>query len=188
KIAEFEAFFKEIPIEWIPQSQLSIPDVAETGATFIENAILKARHATTLSGLPAVADDSGLVVDALDGNPGVFSSRYAKNDAERIQKLLHELKNVPEKERNACYHSVLVLLEHENDPVPVICHGIWEGKITNEPRGKNGFGYDPIFYVPTHHKTAAELTTTEKNRISHRGQSMQQLLDLLNNDLDAPIE
>ena len=178
KIAEFQLFFKKIPIEWIPQSELSIDDADETGKTFIENAILKARHAAAASGMPALADDSGLVVNALDGKPGVYSSRYAPTNEARIKKLLADMKNIPDDERTASYHSVLALVEYENDPAPLICHGIWEGEITREARGSNGFGYDPIFYVPTHDCTAAELDTAEKNRISHRGQAMMQLLEI----------
>ena len=181
KIAELQTLLSPLPIEWIPQSELDIPDIIETGKTFIENAILKARHASKLSGLAALADDSGLVVDALNGAPGVLSARYAgenATDAERIQKLLDELEEVGSFERTAAYHCVLALIEYEDDPVPLICHGIWEGSILTEPRGKNGFGYDPIFYVPTHRCSAAELTTTEKNSISHRGQVVDQLLEV----------
>lgn len=181
KIAEIRLLSKQLPIEWILQSDLNIPDVEEIGKTFIENAILKARHAAKLSGLAALADDSGLVVDALGGAPGIYSSRYAGKNAtteERNQKLLDELRDVPKAERTASYHCVLALVEDENDPVPLICHGVWEGSILLEPRGKNGFGYDPIFYVPTHKCSAAELSAEEKNRMSHRGQVMQQLIEV----------
>lgn len=182
KIAEIRAMSKSLPIEWILQSELHIPDVDETGKTFIENAILKARHAAKLSGLTALADDSGLVIDALDGRPGVYSARYAGKNATaemRNQKILDELSDVDDADRTASYHCLLALVETENDPVPLICHGVWEGCILRESRGKNGFGYDPIFYVPTHKCSAAELSTTEKNRISHRGQVMQQLIDVM---------
>lgn len=181
KIAEFQTLLQELPIEWIPQSELNIPDIEETGKTFVENAIMKARHAAKLSGLPAIGDDSGLVVDALDGAPGVLSSRFAgkkATDHDRIQKLLTLMKDVEEIDRLATYHCVLALIEYENDPVPLICHGIWEGSILFEPRGHNGFGYDPIFYVPTHACSAAELDMEEKNRISHRGQVTEQLLEV----------
>ena len=180
KIAEIKLLSKKLPIEWVSQSEFNIPDIEETGKTFIENAILKARHAAKLSGLPALADDSGLVVDALDRRPGVYSARYAgkdATDAERNEKLLAELKDVKSGDRTASYHCVLALVEDENDPAPLICHGVWEGSILYEPRGKNGFGYDPIFYVPTHRCSAAELSATEKNRISHRGQVMEQLIE-----------
>lgn len=181
KIAELQSMLQILPIEWIPQSEFSIPDADETGLTFIENAILKARHAAKISGLPALADDSGLVVDALDGEPGIYSARYAGENAtaeQRNQKLLDAMIDVDDEERGASYHCVLALVEYENDPVPLICHGIWEGSILREPRGNNGFGYDPIFYVPTHKCSAAELTTAEKNHISHRGQVVDQLLEV----------
>ncbi|OGT32821.1 MAG: non-canonical purine NTP pyrophosphatase, RdgB/HAM1 family [Gammaproteobacteria bacterium RIFCSPHIGHO2_02_FULL_39_13] len=181
KIAEIREMTRELPIEWIAQSDLAIPDIEETGKTFIENAILKARNASKLSGLPALADDSGLVIDALGGAPGIFSARYAgrdATDAQRNQKIINEMRDAPENERTASYHCVLALVEFEDDPVPLICHGIWEGSILTSPRGKNGFGYDPIFYVPTHHCSAAELSTTEKNRISHRGQVIEQFIEV----------
>ncbi|OGT41105.1 MAG: non-canonical purine NTP pyrophosphatase, RdgB/HAM1 family [Gammaproteobacteria bacterium RIFCSPHIGHO2_12_FULL_40_19] len=181
KIGELQSLLKILPIEWIPQSEFDIQDIEETGKTFIENAILKARNAAKISGLPALADDSGLVIDALDGAPGIYSARYTGNDAtaeERNQKILEEMRDVDEDDRTAAYHCVLALVEYEDDPVPLICHGIWEGSILFEPRGNNGFGYDPIFYVPTHQCSAAELTTTEKNSISHRGQVVDQLLEV----------
>ena len=181
KIAELQSMLTELPIEWIPQSEFDISDIEETGKTFIENAILKARHAAKLSGLPALADDSGLVIDALDGAPGIYSARYAGKNAtaeERNQKVLDEMKAVPKEERTAAYHCVLALVEYEDDPVPLICHGIWEGSILSEPCGTNGFGYDPIFYVTTHDCSAAELSNAEKNAISHRGQVVDQLLEV----------
>lgn len=183
KIAELQDMLKELLIEWIPQSQLNIVDAEETGKTFIENAIIKARHASKISGLPALADDSGLVVDALHGAPGIYSARYAGKETsavDRNKKLLDEMKNVKKNDRSAAYHCVLALVEHEQDAVPLICHGIWEGSILFEPKGDHGFGYDPIFYVPTHRCAAAELSTTEKNRISHRGQVVEQLLAVFN--------
>lgn len=181
KISEIRLLAKELPIKWIAQSDLNIPDAEEAGKSFIENAILKARHASKLSGLPALADDSGLVIDALNGAPGIYSARYAGKDAtaeERNQKILNEMRDVEEDDRTASYHCVLALVESEDDPVPLICHGVWEGSILFEPRGKNGFGYDPIFYVPTHKCSAAELSTAEKNRVSHRGQVMEQLIEV----------
>lgn len=180
KIEEICAMTQDLPIEWVLQSDLNIPDAEETGKTFIENAILKARHAAKLSGLPAIADDSGLVIGALSGAPGIYSARYAGKEAtaaERNQKILNEMRDVAEEDRVAAYHCVLALVEYEDDPIPLICHGIWEGSILTSPRGKNGFGYDPIFYVPTHKCSAAELSTEEKNRISHRGQVIEQLIE-----------
>src|SRR3990167_1613967 len=182
KIQEIRELSKSLPIQWILQSELNIPDIEETGKTFIENAILKARHAAELSGQPALADDSGLVVDALDGRPGIFSARYVSKQAtsaERNAQLLKEMKDVPDEDRTASYHCILALVENENYPIPLICHGIWTGSILHEPRGKGGFGYDPIFYVPTHHCSVAELPTKEKNRISHRGQVMEQLIEAM---------
>lgn len=181
KIAELQSLLQVLPIEWIPQSEFDVTDIEETGKTFIENAILKARHAAKISGLPALADDSGLVIDALDGAPGVYSARYAGENAttaERNEKVLDEMRDVPKGERTAAYHCVLALVEYEDDPVPLICHGIWEGSILTEARGNNGFGYDPIFYVPSHQCSAAELSTAEKNAISHRGQVVDQLLEV----------
>ncbi|HLB55968.1 MAG TPA: RdgB/HAM1 family non-canonical purine NTP pyrophosphatase [Coxiellaceae bacterium] len=181
KIAELQTMLSPLPIEWVPQSEFNIPDIEETGKTFIENAIIKARHASKLSGLPALADDSGLVVDALDGAPGIFSARYAGENAtseERNQKLLDAMIDLEANDRVAAYHCVLALIEYEDDPVPLICHGIWEGSILTKPRGTNGFGYDPIFYVPTHKKSAAELSTAEKNAISHRAQVVDQMLEV----------
>lgn len=181
KIAEIQALLEHLPIAWVPQSEFKISDAEETGTTFIENAIIKARHATAASGLPALADDSGLVVDALGGEPGVFSSRYAGENAtndERIKKVLENLTGVDEEDRTASFHCVLALMEHENDPAPLICHGIWEGYILDAPQGDKGFGYDPIFYVPTHNCSAAQLNPMEKNAISHRGQAMSQLLEV----------
>ncbi len=182
KIAEIKALLSDLPIKIIPQTEFEMPEVEETGTTFVENAIIKARHAAKYSGLPAIADDSGLTVDALGGSPGVRSSRYAgKNasDEERIAKLLLELKKSGKDDRDACYHCVIALMGTETEPAPLLCHGIWEGEILEAPRGTKGFGYDPIFYVPTHECSAAELDEEEKNAISHRGQAIEQLLDVL---------
>lgn len=184
KIEELQSLLEALPVEWIPQKKLNVPEVAETGKSFIENAILKARHASTFSGLPALADDSGLVVDALNGAPGVYSARYAGEQAsreDRIRKLLHALKNVKAKDRTACFYCALALVQSENDPVPLIFQGCWEGEILFEPRGERGFGYEPVFYVPTHHCTAAEMNLLEKNLISHRGQAVSQLLEMFEN-------
>ena len=187
KIEEIQSLLEHLPISWVPQTELSIPDADETGLTFVENAIIKARHAAAQSGLPALADDSGLVIDALDGKPGVFSSRFAgpgATDEDRIQKVLESLSDVEKEERTASFHSVIALMEHENDPAPLICHGIWEGSILTKPKGNKGFGYDPIFYVPTHDCSAAELNLMEKNAISHRGQAMAQLLEVFESLID----
>lgn len=182
KVAEIKALLRKLPIEFISQIDLAIPHIEETGLTFVENAIFKARHATKYSKFPAIADDSGLTVNALHGAPGVFSARYAgpnASDQQKINKLLTELKKIKDSDRTAYFHCVIALIEHEYDPAPIICHGKWRGEILHKPRGDKGFGYDPIFYVPTHHCSAAELELAEKNQISHRGQALEQLIALL---------
>jgi XTP/dITP diphosphohydrolase len=176
KIIEIQSLLRELPIELIPQSEFNIQDAEETGTTFVENAIIKARHASKQSGLPAIADDSGLTVTALGGAPGVFSSRYAgpqASDQDRINKLLNELDKTNNPDRSACFHCVITLMSHETDPAPLICHGFWHGTILSAPRGKHGFGYDPIFNVPSHQCSAAELDPMEKNEMSHRGQALR---------------
>lgn len=182
KIREFQHMLAELPIKLIPQTELKLRDVAEIGLTFIENAILKARHACALTGMPAIADDSGLVVDVLNGAPGVRSARYAgknSDDRARINKLLLELEDIQDEERTASFHCVTVLLESERDPAPLICEGIWDGLILREPVGDQGFGYDPIFFVPEFERSAAELSLAEKNSVSHRGQALKQLFEAL---------
>lgn len=152
KLKELTSLLKPLNIEIIPQSDLNIPDADETGLTFIENAILKARHAAKISGLPALADDSGLAVDALNGAPGIYSARYAGgvfDQQKNISKLLKEMENVADDKRQAQFHCVLALMSNANDPAPIICDGIWQGMILREPCGTDGFGYDPVFYVPT---------------------------------------
>ncbi len=165
-----------------PQSEFDIPDADETGLSFVENAIIKARNAARLSGLPAIADDSGLEVDALNGAPGVFSARFAGPGAgarENNAKLLKELENIPPEKRSARFHCVMVYMEHALDPTPIICQGSWEGFITNEPQGNQGFGYDPLFFVPDYHCTAAALPMDTKNELSHRGQALRALVQAL---------
>lgn len=179
KIEEFKLFYQALPIEMIPQEALSIPDIEETGMSFVENAILKARHASSISGLPAVGDDSGLIVDALGGAPGIYSARYAPTDEERIARLLHELSDIPEAKRTARFYSAIVFMGHEKDPMPWICQGSLEGRILMEPQGKIRFTYEPVFYLPSHGCSAAELPLEEKLRISHRGKAMGQLYQFL---------
>jgi XTP/dITP diphosphohydrolase len=165
-------------IEILPQSAFGIPEAEETGLTFVENALLKARHAARLSGLPAIADDSGLEVDALDGAPGVRSARYAgtgASDAANNARLLDELKEVPDGRRGARFRCVLVFLRHPADPSPLIAQGVWEGAILRQPRGAGGFGYDPLFFVPERGCASAELPAAEKNRLSHRGKALREL-------------
>ena len=179
KLREFEQYFASHAIKLIPQSEFNVPEVEETALTFVENALLKARHATQFTDLPVLADDSGLVVDALNGAPGIYSARYAgKNStaAAKVKKLLTELIEVPEAKRTARFFCALTLLQHQNDPTPLICQGIWEGNILFEEHGEGGFGYDPVFYVPTHNCSAAELPLSVKNQISHRAKALEQLL------------
>lgn len=182
KVRELGQMLAQLDMEVLPQSQFNAGEVEETGLTFVENAILKARHAAKVSGLPAIADDSGLEVDALNGAPGIYSARFAGSEAcdqDNLQKLLADIKDVPDEQRTARFQCLLVYLRHADDPTPLICQGTWEGIITREPLGDNGFGYDPVFYVPTHQCTSAQLTPEQKNQLSHRGQALHKLLDSL---------
>jgi XTP/dITP diphosphohydrolase len=179
KIREFKALLSSLPIELLTLEELGIEEVEETGLSFVENALIKARHAAYHAGLPAIADDSGLAVNALNGAPGIYSARYAGkgvSSQEHIHKLLTELDHVPDEKRQASFHCLLVFMSHANDPIPLICDGKWSGLILREPVGELGFGYDPVFYVPEQKKSAAECPLTLKNKISHRGQAMQCLL------------
>ena len=179
KIKELQELLADQDITIVPQRDLSIPDIEETGLTFVENAILKARNAAVLSGLPAIADDSGLEVDYLLGAPGIYSARYAgrdANDTTNREKLLAALLDVPAKNRSARYQTVIVYLRHAEDPTPIICQGTWEGRIAFEDRGSEGFGYDPIFYVPETDCHAAELDKATKHSLSHRGKAIAQFL------------
>lgn len=177
KLAEFTQLFAGLNINVLPQSQFDVPDVAETGTTFVENAIIKARHASSISGMPALADDSGLVVPSLNGEPGIFSARYAGTHGDNQannQKLLSAMHG--NDDRKAFFICVLVFMLHSNDPTPLICQARWHGEIAHSLSGTQGFGYDPLFFVPEHGCTAAELESTIKNRISHRGMALAQLL------------
>jgi XTP/dITP diphosphohydrolase len=178
KVREINQLLAPAGISVRPQSELGIDEAEETGLSFVENAILKARHAARASGLAAIADDSGLEVDALDGAPGIYSARYAgpgADDRTNCDKLLAALDRVPEAERSARFQCVMVYLRHALDPTPLICQGTWEGRILHAPRGANGFGYDPVFLVPGLDRSAAELDAETKNRLSHRGQALSQL-------------
>ncbi|WEF11342.1 XTP/dITP diphosphatase [Pectobacterium actinidiae] len=184
KVRELASLLADFGLDIVAQTELGVDSAEETGLTFIENAILKARHAAQITGLPAIADDSGLAVDALSGAPGIYSARYAGVDAtdqQNLDKLLLTLKDVPDEQRRASFHCVLVYLRHADDPTPIVCHGSWQGVLTHEAAGSGGFGYDPIFFVPELGKTAAELTREEKNAQSHRGQALRLLLDALRN-------
>jgi XTP/dITP diphosphohydrolase len=182
KVREINKLFADSGVEVVPQSDYNVPDIAETGTTFVENAIIKARHAAQLTGLPAIADDSGIEVDALGARPGVYSARYAgenASDSDNNSKMLAELKGLPNSERTTRYQCILVFMRNASDPVPIITQGSWEGYITQEARGEGGFGYDPIFFVPTHHCTGGELALEVKNTISHRAQALEAMLDEL---------
>ncbi|MEJ2693003.1 MAG: RdgB/HAM1 family non-canonical purine NTP pyrophosphatase [Candidatus Thiodiazotropha sp.] len=182
KLREINQLLAGERIEVVPQMAFNTPDAIEDGMSFVENAIKKARHAASHSGLPAIADDSGIEVDALDGAPGIYSARFAgpgANDETNLQKLLERLADVPAESRSARFQCLMVYMRHAEDPTPLICQGTWEGSILFEPTGKNGFGYDPIFYVPTHDCSSAQLPAEVKNSLSHRGQALQKLLQAL---------
>lgn len=179
KIAELQTLLS--PIECISQRALGIEDTEENGLSFIENALIKARHASLLSGKPALADDSGLVVPVLNGAPGIYSARFAgpdASDADNIKKLIFALSNSPVNERQAFFYCAIVLVRHAKDPTPIIATGALHGVIATIPAGDNGFGYDPVFYLPEHGCTLAEIGTDEKNKISHRASAIQQLISM----------
>lgn len=185
KVDEFHDFFAGMSVKFVPQSKFALESAEESGLTFIENAIIKARHASTHTTLPAIGDDSGLTIDALGGAPGVHTARYAgdqSNFAKNIEKVLSELKDVPENKRTAQVHCVLAYMRNAQDPAPVICHGVWEVMISFEPKGTKGFGFDPIIYVPSHQCTAGEMEPKVKNSISHRAKAVKQLLS----KIDSP--
>ena len=182
KLAELQPMLADAGYTLVTQGELGVVDAIEDGASFIENALIKARHACRATGLPALADDSGIVVDALGGAPGLHSARYAgaHGDAQaNNRKLLAALQGLPESRRTARFVAVLALLRHADDPLPLVATGVWEGRILDAPLGTQGFGYDPIFFDPALGRGAAELEPELKNRISHRGQALQQLRSLL---------
>ena len=182
KLREITQMLAGESFEILPQSNFSIPEVPETGTTFVENAIIKARHASKLSGLPAIADDSGIEVDALQGAPGVYSARYAgqnATDQENLDKLLEDLCSIEEPFRTARYQCVMVLMRDANDSMPIICQGTWEGLLIREELGDNGFGYDPIFWLDDKQCTSAQLSPEMKDQLSHRGIALRQLVSVL---------
>jgi XTP/dITP diphosphohydrolase len=182
KLAEIRQILAGGGIELVSQAELGVVDAIEDGHTFIENALIKARHACAATGLPALADDSGLIVDALEGAPGLISAHYAGvhgDAAGNIRKVLAQLAGVPEADRTARFYSTIVLLRHANDPQPLIAEGIWEGRILEAPLGDGGFGYDPIFFDPALGACAAELSPETKNRVSHRGRALARLCERL---------
>jgi len=178
KLREFNDMFSSMSINVLPQSEFDIEEVEESGLSFVENAILKARNAALHSGLPAIADDSGIEVDALQGAPGIYSARFAgvgASDAENVEKLLRDLNGVPTEKRSARFQCLLVYMRHAKDPTPVICQGTWDGLILEAPQGDNGFGYDPVFFVPEKNCSSAQLSADVKHSMSHRGKAMQLL-------------
>lgn len=184
KLRELQAMLQPLGFDVLPKSQFTREEVIEDGDSFVANALLKARHAALVSGLPAIADDSGIEVDALHGAPGIYSARYAgenASDADNLNTLLHALNDVEHKARTARYRCALVYVRHAEDENPIICEASWEGRITRHTQGAGGFGYDPIFWLSEYGCTAAELSAELKNSISHRGQALQQLLRALSN-------
>jgi XTP/dITP diphosphohydrolase len=182
KLAEIQPLLADLDYELVTQGELGVSDAVENGRTFVENALIKARHAARATGLPALADDSGLLVDALGGAPGLLSAHYdgTHGDAAgNIRKLLQELQGVPEEKRSARFYSLIVLLRHADDPQPLIAEGIWEGRILAAARGTGGFGYDPIFFDPVQGLGAGEMPPELKNRVSHRGQALARLREML---------
>lgn len=182
KVREINQMLAGLHLSVVPQSDFEVTEAEETGLTFVENAILKARNAARFTQLAAIADDSGLEVDALHGAPGIYSARYAgkgAGDKANLLKLLDDLKNVPEEKRTARFQCAMVYLRHEFDPTPIICQGAWEGRILHAPVGEHGFGYDPVFFVPTHNCSSAQLPPEVKNALSHRGQALRKLVTML---------
>ncbi|WP_234494588.1 XTP/dITP diphosphatase [Vibrio maritimus] len=178
KVKEMADLLSDFGFEVYAQSEYQVSDVEETGTTFIENAIIKARHAAQETGLAAIADDSGLEIDYLKGAPGIYSARYygeGATDKLNLEKVLSEMQGVPEEQRTARFHCVLVLMRHAADPTPIVCHGKWEGRILAEASGENGFGYDPIFFVPEENCASAELEPVRKKQLSHRGKALKEL-------------
>jgi XTP/dITP diphosphohydrolase len=179
KVREINEMLAGHTVRILSQSEFNVPGVAETGLTFIENALLKARNAARYTELPAIADDSGIELDALGGRPGIYSARYAgkgASDADNLLKLIDDVKKLPEEKRQCRFVCLMVYLRHAQDPIPLIAEGLWEGIAVTTPSGTNGFGYDPMFYVPTHHCTSAALTPEIKNKLSHRGQALRSLV------------
>ena len=182
KLKEINELLADVHIHAVAQTQLGVTDAEETGLSFVENALLKARHAAQLTGLPAIADDSGIEVDALQGAPGIYSARFSgsnASDTDNLNLLLEKLKNVPDEKRTARFQCLIVCMRHAKHPTPIICQGTWEGRILHQPVGDNGFGYDPVFYVPGENCSATQLASELKNRLSHRGQALRALLQAL---------
>ncbi len=188
KLKEFQQLLGDCGFDIVPQSDFNVPEAEETGLSFVENAIIKARNAAKYTGLPAIADDSGLEVDALNGQPGIYSARFAgKNasDEDNNKKLLADLNNIPESQRSARFQCLLVFIRHENDPAPLISQGSWQGNILFEALGENGFGYDPLFFVPEKNCSSAQLPPEIKNKISHRGLAIADLVQRINTSVNG---
>jgi len=182
KVREIAQLLDGLDIDVLPQSEFDVPEIEETGLTFLENSILKARNAAKHTGLPSIADDSGIAVDVLQGHPGIYSARFAgpgASDEDNLLKLIDMIKPFPEEQRTARFICSMVYLRHKDDPVPIIAQGVWEGQLVTDPKGENGFGYDPVFYVASQQCTSAQLPPEVKNKLSHRGQALMQLLDKL---------
>jgi len=187
KVKELQNLLADAGFNVVAQSDYQVPDADETGLTFIENAIIKARHCAALTGLPSIADDSGLAVDALGGAPGIYSARYfgdGASDLKNNQKLLAALQGVPAEKRTAYFYCALVFMRSACDPTPIVCLGKWHGVILAQAQGNGGFGYDPLFYIPELNAAAAELTKQQKSQISHRGQALKQLMVKLKTDFN----
>ena len=187
KVKEMSELLNSFSIEVLPQSHFNVSDVPETGTTFVENAIIKARHAAKVTGLPAIADDSGLEVDFISGKPGIYSARFAgdnASDQDNIDLLLSKLENIEKSQRTARFQCVLVYMRHHLDPTPIICQGSWEGEILTAQQGKNGFGYDPIFWIESEQCASAELTKSRKSELSHRGKALKILVEKLQAQLN----
>ena len=182
KIRELQALLAPMNIEVLPKSYFTSEEVVETGSTFVENALIKARHAAHVSGLPAIADDSGIEVDALGGAPGIYSARYAgekASDTDNLYKLLDAMRDVPDERRSARYRCALVYVRSADDSEPLCCEATWDGCIACAPAGEGGFGYDPIFWLPDYQQTSAQISAELKNQLSHRAKALQQLVSLL---------
>lgn len=180
KLKEIKSYLQDLPIELIAQSTFNVPPIPETGLSFIENAIIKARHAAKYSELPSLADDSGLAVDALGGAPGIYSARYAGENAraeDNIKKLLTAINTLKGDDRKARFYCVIAFVKHFKDPTPIVCQAEWEGRLLDTPVGTGGFGYDPIFFIPHLNCTAAELDAKQKNTISHRAKALRAFVD-----------
>lgn len=184
KLREIQAVLSDLNLSLLPQSQFNVVEAEETGLSFVENAILKARNCCEQTGLPALADDSGLEIEYLRGEPGIYSARYAGKDAtdqDNVAKVLDVLANVPKQQRQARFYCVIAYMRHANDPTPIIAQGYWQGEILLAPQGENGFGYDPIFYVPSESVSAAQLPANVKNKISHRAMALKNLVTQFSN-------